>query len=300
MAVQVVGSINVDLISQVEALPRPGETVLARSSQRLPGGKGANQAVAAARFGAGVRFTGALGDDEGGRWMRDVLEADGIDTANVATLEGAGSGLALIAVDAGGENQIIVDSGANALVDADAATRLAAGTKVVLAQQEVPPAAILAGFRAGAAAGALRILNAAPAMPSAAHLLDETDILIVNQSELADYLGTSAVPETAEEALAARGLLRFDGQVIIVTLGAGGALAVWADRHFHAPARPVSPIDTIGAGDCFCGSLAALLDGGMTLEQALPLANAAAALCTQTQGAIPAMPTREQAESFAC
>lgn len=299
MAVTVVGSINVDLIQSVDSLPAPGETVLASSSVRLPGGKGANQAVAAARFGAGTRFIGAVGDDEGGQWMRNILADEGIDTGGIVALAGENTGLATIAVDSRGENQIIVSSGANALLTAEKASRPTDDTKVLLAQQEIPPEAILAAFRAELAPGTIRILNAAPALPKADEVLNHTDILIVNQHELAEYLGLAHPPANAEEALAARELLRRDGQTIIVTLGAGGALAVSADKRFHAPARAVDPIDTIGAGDCFCGTIAALLDDGMPLEDAIPLANSAAALCTQSQGAIPAMPTRAQAEAFA-
>ena len=298
MAVQVAGSINVDLIQTVDTLPRPGETILAHSSRRLPGGKGANQAVAAARMGALTRFTGAVGEDEEGRWMREILAHEGIDTAGIASLPDQLTGLALIAVDSSGENQIIVNPGANGTLSPTQARSLAEDARVLLAQQEIPLETVRAFFSAPGAVGKLRILNAAPAMPDAASLIDETDILIVNQHELAEYLHLEQAPSGQDEALAARQLIRRADQLVIVTLGAGGALAVWSDRTFHAPAQPVTPLDTIGAGDCFCGALAALLDAGETVEGALPLANAAAALCTQKHGAIPAMPTREELESF--
>ncbi len=300
MAVQVAGSINVDLIQSVDALPRPGETVLAHASRQLPGGKGANQAVAAARMGAKVHFTGAVGDDESGRWMVSVLKSDGIDTARIATTPALPTGLALIAVSRDGENQIIVNSGANAAIEPDAAESLANDARVLLAQQEIAPAALEAFFGAPGASERLRILNAAPAFPETASLFGLIDILIVNQHELAVYLGLERAPKGVDEALAARQLITREGQLVIVTLGAGGALAVWSDRHLHVPALAVAPLDTIGAGDCFCGALAALLDEGWSAEQALPLANAAAALCTLGEGAIPAMPTRaEVAERLA-
>lgn len=298
MAVQVAGSINVDLIQQVDALPRPGQTVLARSAVRLPGGKGANQAVAAARMETTTRFTGAVGDDEDGRWMRGVLERDAIDTSGIVTLKNETTGLALIAVDRRGENQIIVNLGANSAVGVQSASEVREDTRVLLAQLEIPVETVRAFFTAPGAKGKLRILNAAPATPAAASLFDETDILIVNQHELAEYLELERAPEGPDEALGARRLIQREGQAVIVTLGADGALAVLADRHFHAPAKQVTPLDTVGAGDCFCGALAALLDGGITLEAALPLANAAAGLCTLTQGAIPAMPSRAEAEAF--
>lgn len=296
MAVQVAGSINVDLIQQVEALPRPGETVLALGTVRLPGGKGANQAVAAARMGSDTRMAGAVGDDEGGAWMRDLLAREGIDTTGIRVLEGMPSGLAVIAVDQAAENQIIVSPGANALLtETDAAP--AADARILLAQFEIPLPVVRAFFTAPQTEGSLRILNAAPALTEARSLFEHVDILIVNQHELAHYLGLDASPDTSNAADAARALITHTDQAVIVTLGAEGAVAVWQDRSAYAPALPVSPIDTIGAGDCFCGALAALLDAGETLETALPLANAAAALCTLKQGAIPAMPTRSEAEA---
>ena len=294
MAVEVAGSINVDLIQSVEALPRPGETILALRSAQLPGGKGANQAVAAARMGAPVHMIGAIGGDAHGTWMRGLLGEERIALDGIRTLPGQPTGLALIAVDQAGENQIIVISGANAALAPAADWTFGAGARVLLAQCELPLETLRSVLAAPAASDCIRILNAAPALPGAAELFDLFDILIVNQHELAFYLGLGKAPELIDEALAARQLIRREGQIVIVTLGAGGALAVWQDRHFHAPALPVTPLDTIGAGDCFCGALAALLDGGQTVEAALPLANAAAGLCTLSAGAIPAMPSHDQ------
>lgn len=297
MAVQVVGSINVDLIQSVEGLPRPGETVLSFRSTRLPGGKGANQAVAAARMGAPTRMTGAVGTDEGGEWMRRLLQEHGVETDGIRSLEDYSTGLALIAVDCSGENQIIVNSGANEAVEPFHIGALAQDARALLAQLEIKADTVRALFTTPGAEDRIRILNAAPALPEAHGLFEHTDILIVNQHELAHYVALDVAPETAEEALVARKLISRPDQVVIVTLGALGAVAVWQDRHFHAPALSVNPVDTIGAGDCFCGALAALLDAGETIEGALPLANAAAALCTQKEGAIPAMPSRSEAEA---
>lgn len=298
MAVQLAGSINVDLIQNVEALPRPGETVLARDSVRLPGGKGANQAVAAARVGARVRMCGAVGADDGGAWMRALLDADGIDTALVATLPDCATGTAFITVDAHGENQIIVVPGANARLKPEQVAAPDADTRVLLAQLEIPVDTVAALFSAPGAERCTRILNGAPAVRAAASLFGLCDVLIVNQTELALYLDLDHAPEDAHAALAARRLLTRADQVVVVTLGAGGAVAVRPDRHFHAPAFPVTPVDTIGAGDCFVGALAAMLDANGTVEDALPFANAAAALCTQRRGAIPAMPTRADVDGL--
>lgn len=294
MAVTVLGSINVDLIQQVAHLPRPGETVAAGRTLRLPGGKGANQAVAAARMGAQVAMIGATGADEGGAWMRACLQDAEVDIAGIRILQGHGTGTAYIAVDQAGENQIIVAGGANLALAADDLPPMSGGG-ILLAQLEVPPATIAAAFADG---GATTILNTAPALAEATDLFAAADILVLNQAELATYLGVARIA-TARDALTARELLTRHDQLAIVTLGAGGAVAVWPDRAFHAPAAQVVPLDTVGAGDCFCGALAALLDEGLPVERALVLANAAAALSTQTRGAIPAMPDRAAVTAFA-
>lgn len=291
MTVHIVGSINVDVIASVDRLPAPGETVLSRSVVRMPGGKGGNQAVAAARMGAPVTMAGAVGDDEAGRWMRGELAGAGVDVSAVRVLAGEATGAAYIAVDAAAENQIIVAPGANLRLDAAEPV----GGGVVLAQLEVPVASLRRLF---ADSHGIRMLNAAPPVLDAAGLFDDVDVLIVNQHELAVFLGMAEAPKTVAGALAARALLRRADQVAIVTLGAGGAVAIWMDRHLHVPAARVVPLDTIGAGDCFCGALAALLGEGRSVEDALPLANAAAALCTQARGAVPAMPFRTAVEAF--
>ena len=302
MAVQIAGSINVDMIQSVTSLPGPGETVLAHKSVRLPGGKGANQAVAAARIGAETNMIAAIGDDEGGRWMAEQLQSAGVGIDHVRTIPGLPTGTAYIAVDAQAENQIIVASGANAALAPDHLPPLEGGPHVLVAQLEVPVETIRAFFASAETGGSLRILNAAPAVPEAAALFALTDILIVNQHELALYLGLPKAPATAEDALVARGLISQPGQVIVVTLGAQGAIAVRAQDHFHVPGIPVTPLDSIGAGDCFVGALAAMLDADPAdrcpIDQAISFANAAAALCTQKNGAIPAMPTRAEVDAM--
>ena len=285
MTVHVVGSINIDIIARVEQLPRPGETILALGTERLAGGKGANQAAAAARMGADCRMIGAVGTDDGGRWIRDLIAATGVDTSGIVAVEAA-TGAAHIAVEASGENQIIVLPGANAHV----APPPGVASGVLLAQLEIPIDRLAALF--AASPSALRILNAAPPSPAALTMLADVDILIVNEHELAALSPGNSVPDQL------RSLLSRSEQVGIVTLGAKGLLAVWPDRELFVPAWPVAALDTIGAGDCFCGALAALLDEGLVLEQALPKASAAAALCTLKPGALPAMPAREEVERF--
>jgi len=302
MVVKVAGSINIDLVQSVSALPRPGETVMALGSARLPGGKGANQAAASARIGARTLMIGAVGDDEGGRWMIDQLANCGVETCSVAQMAGLTTGAAYIAVDAGGENQIIVAPGANAALSAQHVGAASEGGDVLIAQLEVPIETVRAFLPTSPNARCIRILNAAPAVPGAQSLFDLADILIVNQHELAFYLGLPQAPHDVQGALAARQLISRAEQVVVVTLGALGAVAVRHDSHVHVPALPVVPLDTIGAGDCFVGTLAAALDSAgsarMSVEDALPLANAAAALCTQKPGAIPAMPTLAEAEAL--
>lgn len=297
MAVRVAGSINVDLIQSVEALPRAGETVLAYAFARLPGGKGANQAVAAARMGASTLMTGAVGDDEGGSWMLGLLRSEGIDTAGIVTMDGGSTGLAMIAVERAGENQIVVSPGANSALIPAQIRHEGGEVRIRLAQLEIPVEAVRAFLSGPVTGDCIRILNTAPAIAEAASLFDECDVVIVNQHELAFYLGLGEAPVSAEDALVARRLIRRAEQAVIVTLGAAGAIAVWSDRYFHATALPVTPVDTIGAGDCFCGALAALLDAGESIEAALPVANAAAALCTLKAGAIPAMPNRAEVDT---
>jgi ribokinase len=293
MRVTVLGSINVDTIFSVSDLPRAGETVMASASVRAPGGKGSNQAVAAARMGASTRMIGAVGDDADGVWMRGLLEEDDIDVASVFMLPGIATGAATIAVDARAENLIIVAPGANAALTPSALPP--AMDDVLLAQFEIPFETIAAAF---ANARRPRLLNAAPALANGAFLFAQSDIVIVNEHELALYAGRAFVETRGEAEAAARSLISRSGQALVVTMGADGALAVWQDRALHVAGLPVTPIDTVGAGDCFCGSLAASIAQGHTLEAALPIAKAAAALCTQTRGAAPAMPRRAAVEAF--
>lgn len=292
MAIQILGSINVDRVISVAALPTAGETVLANGVARLAGGKGANQAVAAARMGAEVAMIAAVGADGAGAWMRGELQREGIDLSALRMFADNATGTAYVVVDRHGENQIIVVAGANARLGSGQLPPPTGATRVRLCQLETPVETAAAFFDPSAACGVRRILNAAPAVPEAARLFADVDLLIVNQAELAVYLGAASRPETVADACAARALLTRPDQQVIVTLGAGGAVVVGMDGYCHAPAMPANAIDTTGAGDCFVGSLAALIDQGLTVEQALPIANAAAALCTTARGAAPAMPTR--------
>ncbi|HJV42730.1 ribokinase [Caulobacter sp.] len=300
MTVFVLGSINLDAIARVDDLPRPGETVAGRSLELFLGGKGANQAVAAARMGAPTRLMGAVGKDDSGVNLKAKLAGYGVQVSDVVELEDVPTGQAHVWVAATGENMIVVTAGANAMVTPKqvAATTLE-GQRILLCQLETPPTAIEALFRAGAAKGALRMLNAAPALPQGAALFPLTDILILNQTELTTYAKLDREPARLEEvSLAARKLMSRPDQIIIVTLGATGVAAVRRDEAFLVEGRKVKAIDTVGAGDCFCGALAAALAGNMDLREAVELANAAAALSVQKPGAAPSMPNRREVEAF--
>ena len=288
-AVTVVGSCNEDITVAVDVLPQPGQTVLGGAARRSPGGKGANQAVAAARLGCAVELVGRVGDDDTGRRLRAALDAEGVGTAALRTTTDAPSGLAMIAVDADGENMIVVGPGANALVAADDVERAlatAAADSVTLVQFEVPPAAVAAAIRH--APGRV-IVNPAPARPVPTDLLRRIDVLVPNRTELG-VLSDAPTPRdrAGVEALA----LRVEGvRALVVTLGADGALVVDGGRITHVPAPQVTVVDTTGAGDAFCAALADAVARGHSVVDAARWAVRVASVTTTAWGAQTA-PTR--------
>jgi ribokinase len=291
--VVVVGSVNADLVMTVPALPGPGETVTGGTFARHGGGKGANQAVAAARLGADVAFVGAVGDDDLGVAALEQLAGEGIDVSAVVRLPGAATGVALIIVDRDGENSIAVASGANAELAADAVEaalgRLLSGDGgVVLLGHEVPDGAVLAGARAARAAGWRAVLNPAPARPLPAELVALAPLLTPNASEAAALAG-EADPEAAAAALAAR-----TGAPVLVTLGRRGALLLDGERRERIAAPSVDVVDSTGAGDALNGALAAELAAGRALPEAARTAVAAASLSTRRAGAREGMPGRDE------
>ncbi|MFN2321675.1 MAG: ribokinase [Trueperaceae bacterium] len=300
----VVGSLNVDLVVPVERFPAAGETLLGADYARHRGGKGANQAVAAARAGGRVRMVGRVGDDAFGAWLRDGLESDGIDHHGVVALADVPTGVAFISVDARAQNTIIVSPGANGrLSGEDLAAVAFEGADVALLQLEVPLDATLRAAELAKAAGAIVILNLAPATALDAAQLRHVDVLVVNESEAALLLEADPAtiangPERAARALTER------VPTAIVTLGAAGA--TWARRATagaepaagHVPGYPVTAVDTTAAGDSFVGALAAALDGGAPIERALSFANAAGALAVTVPGAQPSLPTADAIEAL--
>jgi len=295
----VVGSLNMDLVVRVPRHPQPGETLLGSAYETHPGGKGANQAVAAARAGGRVVMIGRVGQDAFGQRLREGLQQDGIDASAVLAVA-APTGVAFIAVDEAGQNSIIVSPGANAtLTEGDltaaqlSGEALFAGAKVVLLQLETPLESVLAAARLGRAAGAMVILNLAPAQALTAAQLRDVDLLLVNESEAAALLNVSEAEVNAQPEAAAAKLLALVPRAVI-TLGARGA--AWADRRQVGlqPAFAVRVVDTTAAGDAFAGALAVALAGGKTLAQAVRFAAAAGALAVTKVGAQPSLPSRAE------
>lgn len=275
----IVGSANLDLVAGAPRIPAPGETVLGTSYAEHPGGKGLNQAVAAARSGARVAFVAAVGADAAGERLRRVLADDGIDATGVRTVD-APTGRALIVVDERAENSIVVVPGANAAVLPPLDVPASA---VVLCQLEVPVESVVAAFRAGHASGARTILNPAPAAELPAELLAACDVIVPNEHEV-ELLGGVAT------------LLGAGCGAVVVTRGGSGVDVHVGSTMFHVPPFAVTPIDTTGAGDAFCGSLAARLAAGAPLADAVRWAAAAGALATTVHGAVPAQPRAEVVE----
>lgn len=285
--VAVLGSLNSDHVLRVTTLPRPGETVLAKAVSRVPGGKGANQAVAAARAGALVRMLGAVGDDDDGRALVAALAAEGVDVTGVGTIAAA-TGAAYVSVCDAGENQIVVVGGANLLVEAGIGR--SGAERVRLASLETPFDAVR-GFFATAGGACVKILNAAPFTAPALSLFPGCDMIVLNQSETASACGRATPFADRGDAIeAAQFLAGQHHATIIVTLGAMGAIAVSGTDCLIAEGRDARVVDTTGAGDCFCGVLAARIARGSALGEAINRANTAAALAVTRRGTFSAMP----------
>lgn len=305
--VYVFGSINTDLVVYVERLPAPGETVSGGRFEQFSGGKGANQAVAAARAGAQVEMHGCLGDDAFGRERLASLQAAGVSTAGVKLLPGAASGIAQIAVDKAGENTIAVAPGANLAFDGSCVDIPAArdGERPAsLFQNEVPQAATESLIVRAKAAGHLVIWNLAPTMTRepGSGTLAAVDYLVCNRNELAAVTGSTASEASTMDAadIERRALVLLGRGVkhLVVTLGGRGSLLAEPGRILRQDAFPVESVDTVGAGDCFCGVLAASLAAGLPVPAALRRASAAAALSTTRRGAQDSMPTAAEVDAF--
>jgi ribokinase len=280
--IAVVGSINLDLVVVVDRHPAPGETVVGGDCRQLAGGKGANQAVAAARLGARVAMVGRVGADAQGAWLREGLWTEGVAVEHVREDRQAPTGVAMIAVDARGENTIVVSPGANGRVDerdVAAAREVVSGADVVLVQHEVPQEAVAAAI---AAAGGTTVLNPAPARGLAAPV----DVLVPNRGELETLAGGRGDPVTLARSITGAG-------AVVVTLGSEGAVVVEGDGAERVRAPQVEAVDTTGAGDAFCGALAEAMAGGATVVEAARWAVRVAAVSVTRPGAQGGLPRRE-------
>lgn len=296
----VLGSSNTDMVVQLDHLPAPGETVLGGEFAILAGGKGANQAVAAARAGAEVAFLGKVGEDAFGRQALEQLSADGIDISGVDRTSAASSGVALICVSREGENSIAVAPGANAQITVEDVRHHAKRIQkadLFLVQLETPLEAVAEAVNLAAAKGVRIILNPAPARSLPDDLLSKLDIITPNEGEAEVLTGiTVSDDESAEKA--ARALLARGVRNVVITLGPRGVFAATKEFTGIIPGFRVEPVDTTAAGDTFTGALAAALDQGLALPKALRFANAAAALSVTRSGAQVSIPKRPEVEEY--
>ncbi|QOI99188.1 MAG: ribokinase [Phycisphaeraceae bacterium] len=302
----VVGSVNMDLVVRAPKIPAPGETVMGRSFENFPGGKGANQAVAAARLGATVMLLGAVGSEAHGQQLAQTLHREGVDVSRMVRREDLPTGVALITVDDHGENTIVVAPGANATLTAayiEENRDVIETCDVLLAQLEVPLDAVAAAAKIAREAGKPVILNAAPASPAARELVKLSDLLIVNRGEAALLGGMDPFVEPGRLALR---LAEIGPPAIVLTLGSQGSILAYRGRPRRIPTLSVKAVDAVGAGDAFAGVLAvgwAAVHPAIKskdpeefrlVERALASASVAGALATRTRGAIPSLPSHDE------
>jgi ribokinase len=296
----VVGSANMDLVIRVPRMPRPGETMAGGAFHTLPGGKGANQAVAAARQGATVHFVGAVGTDDFGLRLTQGLQREGIDLGHMATLPDAASGVAMILLDDGGQNAIVLSPGANALVTAaqvQSAEPLIRSADMLLCQLETPLPATTRAIEIARSHGVPVVLNPAPACPLEPALLSQVAYLLPNETEASILSGVS-VGDVGSARDAAERLRSMGANSVLITLGALGVLFADAQGIAHEPALKVPVVDSTGAGDTFVACFAVAIAEGRPLAQAVHEAQCAAALKVTRLGAQIAVPRREEVREF--
>jgi len=301
MKIVVVGSLNMDLVVRMPRIPQPGETLLGGVFKTFPGGKGANQAVAAARLGGRVTMIGCVGNDAFGREMRATLAREGIDTTHVLEHPEAATGVALIQVDSQGQNSIAVASGANFCltgIDVEKALQSIDEFNALVMPLETPLETIYAAAKIAAQRGAKVLLNPAPAQVLEKDLLELVDVLLPNEYEIALMTGVP-LQTPVDTRRAAEKLLDLGVKNLLVTLGSrGSALFDASGQQTLIPACPVQAVDTTAAGDCFVGALAVRLCEGKSLPTAAEFASAAAALSVTREGALPSLPRRSEVDQF--
>jgi ribokinase len=289
--ITVFGSINMDLVATTPRLPKPGETVPGTGFATAAGGKGANQALAARRAGASVRMVGAVGRDEFADPALDLLDKAGTDLSAVARVDGP-TGTALILVGGDGENMIAVVPGANGTLSPGQAAEAVSSSQpgdILMLQLEVPAASVKAALEAAKAQGVRTVLNTAPLIAEAAELAKLADIVIANETEFELLVGREALTSEEREEMLLQ-MHKDTGQILIITLGAEGVVAAEGSSLHRTKGLKIEPVDTVGAGDTFCGYLAASLDAGLALGEALRRAAVAGSLACLKAGAQPSIP----------
>ena len=296
----VLGSLNMDLVVRAQHIPRPGETVRGEQFSTIPGGKGANQAAAAARLGASVEMIGRVGADSFGPILLDNMRAQGVGVSHVLADPDAPSGIAMIILDAGGENSIVVAPGANGRVsigDVEASRELLSQARYLIMQFEIPLDVVRGAMKLANQLGVQIILNPAPAYPAEPELLLGAHYLVANESEAQTMTGIG-VTDLAAARRAGRALLEMGLPHVILTLGADGALLLTKEEIVHVPARKVKVVDTTAAGDAFIGGLAVAMLKSFTLVEAVRYATCAGTLATTVLGAQTSLPSAARVQAF--
>lgn len=297
----IVGSLNADLVVCVPRFPGPGETLTGTDFARFPGGKGANQAYGVARLGGPAHIVGQVGADDHGAWLVEHLRVGGVDTTHVARVPGQPTGVALITIDASGQNHIVIVAGANGVLTPD---RLAASlpairaARVILLQLEIPLDTVLTAAREARSAGATVVLDPAPARELPDACLASADLITPNETELAALTGGGVLADDHDRRRRMAALRTRGARRVLLKAGARGAWLLDDGGEQHVPAHRVDVVDTTAAGDAFNAALAVVLAEGGAPAGALQFAAAAAAISVTRRGAQPSMPTRDEVTAF--